>query len=228
MIESRDDRPWGIGHAAAAVFLALTASTVVGLAVGPDLTDAELFRFVLPAQALTQIGVVAWLASQSRRRRISLGFRFEAGDWVGLPLGVAFQYAASLALLPFVLWFLDGEAPTQEVVESAAGLAGFDVVFVILGAGLLAPLAEELVFRGALLRALMVRGGTRFATWVSAGAFAALHLLDPNAWLVVPVLFVLGVVLARVTIGTGRLGKAIAIHVGFNLIAVVSLLWVGS
>ena len=32
---------------------------------------------------------------------------------------------------------------------------------------------------------------------------------------------------ARVTISTGRPGKAITIHVGFNLVAVVSLFWLG-
>ena len=223
MSELLDNRPWGIGHAAGAILAGFGAAVIAALVVGPGLSDAETFRVLIPAQTLVQVALVAWWASQSARRRLSLGLRFERSDLIGLPLGVGFQIAASIALLPIVVWVLDGEAPTQDVVESASGLGGVDIALVAVGAGLLAPLAEELVFRGVLLRALIVRRGPGFAIYVSAGVFAAIHLLDPNAWLVVPVLFVLGVVLAKVTISTGRLARAFLVHVAFNLVAVASL-----
>ncbi|NIR34998.1 MAG: hypothetical protein GWN73_02980, partial [Actinobacteria bacterium] len=53
-----------------------------------------------------------------------------------------------------------------------------------------------------------------------------IHLLDPNAILTVPVLFVVGIVLARQALDTGRLGKPILTHVGFNLISIIALLLV--
>ena len=59
----------------------------------------------------------------------------------------------------------------------------------------------------------------------SAGAFALIHLLDPNLLLAMPVFFVLGWVLARATIRTGRLGRAMTIHAGFNLVTVVAVLF---
>jgi len=230
--ELLDNRPWRIGHAAGAVFAGLAAVTVAAILIGPEITDSETFRVLIPVQTLVQLGLIAWWASRGARRRFSLGFRFEGSDLIGLPLGVGFQIAASIAgfqiaasiaMLPIVLWVLDGDAPTQEVVESASGLVGIDIVLVVLGAGLLAPLAEELVFRGVLLRALIVSRGRRFATYVSAAVFAAIHLLDPNAWMVVPILFALGIVLAKVTISTGRIAQAVFTHMAFNLVAVGSL-----
>lgn len=219
-----DNRPWGIGNAVGAVAVGLAASMLAILAVGPELSDSETFRVVIPAQTLAGMALVAWWASQSARRRLSLGARIDRSDLIGIPIGIGFQIAASIALLPIVVWVLDGDAPTQGVVESASGLAGIDLALVAVGAGILAPLSEELIFRGVLLRALLVRRGPDFATYVSAGVFASIHLLDPNAWLVVPVLFVLGVVLAKMTISTGRLGRALLTHMAFNLLAVAALL----
>ncbi len=223
MIETNDNRPWGIGHAVLAVFVGLVAVVIAGIALGPGPTDAEVWRFVVPAQTLATVGLVAALASASARRRVSLGLRYEGSDLIGLPIGLGIQIAASVVLTIIVLVFMDGEAPTQEVIDSAATLSGLDRMLVVLGAGLLAPASEELVFRGVLLRALIVRRGATYATYVSALAFAALHLLDPNAWLAVPVLFVVGVVLAKQAIATGRLARPFLTHAAFNLVAIASL-----
>ena len=88
---------------------------------------------------------------------------------------------------------------------------------------ILGPLSEELVFRGALLSALLRDHGRTWAIYGSSGAFAAIHLLDPQAILVVPVLFVVGIVLARQAIKTGRLGRPFLTHAGFSLLSVIAL-----
>jgi membrane protease YdiL (CAAX protease family) len=54
--------------------------------------------------------------------------------------------------------------------------------------------------------------------------FAAAHALDRAAWLMLPTLFVLGVVLGYEVLRTGRLGRAFAIHAGFNLLALLGLI----
>jgi len=93
----------------------------------------------------------------------------------------------------------------------------------VVTAVVLAPVAEELVFRGILLRSLARRFSPWAAAFGSAGAFALGHLLDPNAALAVPALFVAGLVLARQVLVSGRLGGAIAMHAGFNLLSVLLL-----
>jgi membrane protease YdiL (CAAX protease family) len=74
-----------------------------------------------------------------------------------------------------------------------------------------------------LLGALRRHRSDASSILISSAAFAALHLLDPNAILAVPFLFVVGVVMGRAVVRTGRLGRAIAIHSGFNLVSVVAL-----
>ena len=119
---------------------------------------------------------------------------------------------------------MDTEAPAQDVVVSAAGAIGaLDRVFVALGLIVLGPIAEEVVFRGVLLRAFERTGSRRRAVALSSGCFAGLHLIDPNALVAVPMLFVLGLVLGTQVIRTGRLGRAVAIHAGFNAVTVVVL-----
>jgi membrane protease YdiL (CAAX protease family) len=66
---------------------------------------------------------------------------------------------------------------------------------------------------------------------VTSLVFAAFHMLGlpgdqflQAAAIVVPTIFIVGVVLAWVTLRTGRLGPAIFIHSGFNLLAALVLL----
>jgi membrane protease YdiL (CAAX protease family) len=65
--------------------------------------------------------------------------------------------------------------------------------------------------------------GPRAAIAVTAAAFAAIHLLDPNAVLVVPGLFLIGLVLGYLALAGGNLSRPILAHAGVNLTAAVLL-----
>jgi membrane protease YdiL (CAAX protease family) len=103
-------------------------------------------------------------------------------------------------------------------------------VGLILAAVVLAPVTEELMFRGVLLRALEPRG-KRFALVVSALVFSVVHVLGldvdmlwQSAVVVLPPIFLLGLVLGWLTQRSGRLGPAIFLHSGWNLLAAFVLL----
>ena len=201
------------------------ASLVAAVPVAPGgITPWEAFAVVGPAQSLATIAVVALLKRSSRPAREDLGFHFALVDLWGLPAGAGLQIALSLLLSLVVVVFFGGEAPVQDVVQivDAAGDPGTRVA-VVITAVVLAPVAEELVFRGILLRALTRRFSPGAAIFGSAGVFALGHLLDPNAGLAVPALFLAGLVLARQVLASGRLGGAIALHAGFNLLSVLFL-----
>ncbi len=84
----------------------------------------------------------------------------------------------------------------------------------------LAPLAEELFFRGQLLRRTWRRGGPRAAYLASALLFAAFHGNLQGF-----VIYVwLGLVFARAYARTGRLSAAVAVHLGNNAITLALLL----
>lgn len=218
-------RRWTVGHALAAFAAGIGASLLVALAVAPGgITSFETFAVVGPAQALGSLAVVVALRRFPPPGRESLGLRFAPIDGWAVLLGAALEFGLSVLLTLVVVVFLGGEAPVQEVVQIVDEAAGPGTkTAVVVTAVVLAPLAEELVFRGVLLQALARRYPGWPATVGSAAAFALAHLLDANAGLAVPALFVMGLVLARMVQASGRLGGAVAAHAGFNLLSVLLL-----
>jgi membrane protease YdiL (CAAX protease family) len=216
---------WKVSHAVFAFAAGLGASLLAALAVAAGgITSFEAFAVVGPAQSLATIAVVAWLARSPWSGREPLGLRFAPSDAWGLLAGAGLQIALSVILSWVVVVFFRGEAPVQDVVRVADEAVGLGTRVAVVGTTvLIAPVAEELVFRGILLRALARRFANGVAVVISAAVFAAGHLLDPNALLAVPALFVMGLVLARQVVSSGRLGGALATHAGFNLLSVLFL-----
>ena len=210
---------------------------IVGLQIGlyteSDLLSLEsssvLIRFLIASslgQFLT-MGLLLWLFSRVRgsgRWTEDYLFRFRAKDVFWMPLGTLVQIV-SIILVALAATALGVEIPSQEAaeaIESSQSLAQqFGLFLVIVVA---APIVEELLFRGLWLRAFMARMSTVGAVIATSLLFGLAHLLDPSAAFLVPALVVVGVVLAVVTIRTGRLGPAVMIHVGFNLTTFVILL----
>lgn len=216
--------PWRSRDAFWAVVAGLVASVAAFVALGSDVTTGQLFTVVIPAQSAGTVLTVVWLARRRPDWRHELRVRMALVDGWGLAIGAGVQVVLSLVSYWLIVELFNGSAPTQEVVVAAADAIGTsERIMVILGLVVLGPVAEELVFRGILLRALERSRGSRYAVVVSSLAFAALHLLDPNAIVAVPFLFVLGIVLARQVRATDRLGRGIAIHAGFNLVTVLAL-----
>jgi membrane protease YdiL (CAAX protease family) len=218
-----DDRPWGISHAVLAVAAGFAGTLVAQGLAGPELTASELWRYAIPAQAIASILIVAALASGNPLRRETLGLRFEPDDLAGIPIGIALLLGGSLLLVPISWLFFEGDAPAQEVVDLAERATGVDIAVVLLAVGLLGPFAEELVFRGVLLRALIARRGPTFGIYVSATVFALIHLTDPQAWFLLPVFFVMGIVFARQVVSTGRLARALLGHAAFNTASIAGM-----
>lgn len=145
-----------------------------------------------------------------------------------------------------VLGFLVINVGLGTLVELLARLAGADppavqedyqelvrnadtAPFFILMAVVLAPLAEELFFRGMLFPAFARRMGVWAAILLSALLFAVLHVgtgatgdLAPNA-ILAGLIFPLGVLLAWIYHRRGTLLAPIIVHAVFNLLAVVGL-----
>src|SRR5262249_32217085 len=147
-------------------------------------------------------------------------------DAVGwLLAGVGLQ----LVILPFlqVLVNVHGKVETQEVVRQFERSRGFTLVLFAVLVVTVAPLSEELLFRGALLRALLRRTTPAWAMFISALAFAAVHPLSSptiGSVIAVPGLFVLGLVSASLAIRTQSLSASILLHAGFNLLTAISVL----
>ncbi len=174
--------------------------------------------------------LVLWLIARDRADS-SLGFSITGRDLLYVPLGALTQIVLVLLFAPLAERLLPDADSAQELVDeiasvdSAAILAGVILVTVVV-----APAVEELIFRGVLLRALEHRSRATVIILTSL-VFAAFHLagLDPDTFLesaavVLPQLFIVGAILAWLTLREKRLGPAIMLHSGFNLIAAIAIL----
>jgi membrane protease YdiL (CAAX protease family) len=211
---------------AIAVGLAASAASALAVRAG-GISTLELFAFVVPAQALGTLVTALLIAARRGPVRSVLALRVQWSDLTGIPVGAGIQLVLSALALAVVETFFGGEVPGQEIVESA-GVTGGPAgrILVVLGVVVLGPIAEEVAFRGMLLPALLPRG-RRWAVNVSSAGFALLHLLDPNALFSVPFLFVVAIVLGNERLRTGRLGRPVAIHAGFNLLTVLAIFATG-
>lgn len=184
----------------------------------------------LAGQYVGNLGVL-WLLSRFKDDA-SLGFQVEPRDALYIVPGLLLQLALALLLLPLAdLLFPDGQPPQQiaEIIGNAetSTLLKLSLVF---AAVVLAPVTEEVIFRGVLLKALR-NHSQWFIMVTTAAVFSVVHVLGfdferfwASAALVLPPIFLLGLVLARITLRTGRLGPAIFLHSGWNLLAALVLL----
>jgi len=167
-------------------------------------------------------GLAIFLAHRSGGlEALPRAWAMRASDLAYLVLGVACQVAVGVAYAPFHPKNMD--KPVNHLFGAAHG-ASFALLAVMTVVG--APLVEEWLFRGVLYRAFslawsarMGRAGDALAVAASAMVFALAHAEG----LQLPGLFFLGVVLPLVLRRTQRLTPAVATHVGFNALTMLSL-----
>jgi uncharacterized protein len=228
---------WGLPDAALVWVAGVIASVLgasagaVALSVPTDEIDDHVGVLLcgIAAQDGVILGAIAvltyWKGQSSLRRDFGLAVAWEhPWLWGALYLvsGLALQIVSSLLLLPVVE--LSGRDDAQGVVESFEDARGLELALFALAVAVVAPLAEELLFRGVLLRALRRRTTTAWAVFGSAVVFAGIHvLLAPTVGdlMAVPALMALGLVSGAVAVATGRLYGSVLLHVGFNLLTAV-------
>ncbi|MFN8050983.1 MAG: type II CAAX endopeptidase family protein [Acidimicrobiales bacterium] len=138
----------------------------------------------------------------------------------GLPVGIALQLIA----IPGLYWAISRMTGPLNIDGAAreltGGVSGGSWVFVILVAGIGAPIAEEIFFRGLLLSTIQQRLGTLVAVALSSTVFAASHFQIVQF----PGLLLAGVIFAVLATRSQHLGPSIWCHVGFNMTTIVMLM----
>ncbi|MFO8074498.1 MAG: CPBP family intramembrane glutamic endopeptidase [Actinomycetota bacterium] len=209
----------------ATLLVALPISAVAGAAgVSLEALNTALIPVTPIAVGLTTLAVVG-LRHRGGLRRL-LGWRpARRGDWLaGLAVGLAGYLLFGLglgALLQAAISAAGAEVPVvQETFRQAA--AGPSAWLLLLSAVVLAPVAEELLYRGMLFQALAERLGTGWGIWLSALAFGATHASIGSPWLsnalLVAVIVPLGALLAWAFHRRGTLLVPILGHAAFNAI----------
>jgi exosortase E/protease (VPEID-CTERM system) len=192
-------------------FLAILGAAMISRALTSDFEWFYPLRVVAAATAL-------WYFRRSYR---DLNWRF---GWVGLAAG-AVVFAIWIALSPHT----SSAAPSALVHASSAGRISW-LTLRVIGAVAMVPIAEELAFRGFLLRRLasvdFESVGWRTFSWlpflISSLAFGILH---GNHWIAGTIA---GGIFALAQLRTGRIGEAIAAHSVANALLAAWVLATGS
>lgn len=226
---------WGLPDVVLAWLAGIGASLFALPLADPDVsTSDQPVRFVLAALFLQNLGIVlALMLVSDRKGRRSLGRdfglvwpfdRLAAGAVAGwVAAGAALSLAAAALLRP-IAELADLDQSAQEVSKTVERADGVGLALLMIGVVVVAPVVEELLFRGALLRALQRRFTAPVAVFASAAVFAGIHVLgDPGSYYVVPGLALLGLVSGYQAVRTGDLTRSVLLHAGFNLLSAVSL-----
>ncbi|GGH41156.1 CPBP family intramembrane glutamic endopeptidase [Microbacterium album] len=212
---SRTARKWDtdlIGWAAlsvgAGLILSILLPTLVSGPAGTLLASTALWT-----------GMAAPLIAAFVRTRPRGLLRFRPSDLLyGVTLGLALRLVQG--------WLAvaaggDGALPSHGQMSGTP--LGLWSLTGLLGPILLAPLLEELLFRGVILVAvyrIARRGldGASLALVASSAAFVALHMIvsPPVSWEAPATLTLFGLVAAALVLLTGRIWGAVLMHAFFN------------
>jgi membrane protease YdiL (CAAX protease family) len=197
---------------------------------GTDIDTRLVFGIILPAQQLMVVLSVVYVTQLKGQKSLTSDFGLVVRwrDAKALIVGAVLEMGLTLALWPILR--LDPKAENQQLLTDLKDHRDVGTVALfVIGAVVFAPLVEELLFRGVLLRALLRRMQPVAAIFVSAVIFALVHYIgDPNTLPFLPALAGLGAVLAVVAVRSGDLSTSIWIHAGFNLTTTILFLASGA
>jgi hypothetical protein len=152
---------------------------------------------------------------------------FAIGAGLGLLLYPAIMIASGMILALFEELSGRELTPPEQVPE---GLSSGGKALVVILAVFVAPVIEEIFFRGLLFRSVRDRRGFWIGVVVSSAVFGLVHW-EAGAWLEVLVLqttmVLTGIGLAAVYERRGTLVASIGTHFMFNVIGVAIILWTG-
>lgn len=201
----------------------ISMSILFGSAFGDEI--AGMFSENEAAQVFISMGVLHYLVvcsvffflkKSDSKPRLFLG---KSAGFFKIALGSAgffFGLVSLIVLVSFVwnlvlLWY-GMEIKPQEVVEYFRDVGGYMKLFALFSVVLLAPLSEELVFRGVMYGGLKKKIGAGFAALIVSVLFAAIHFSLPAF---MPIFF-LSLLLIAVYEYYGDLRASMVVHSLFN------------
>jgi membrane protease YdiL (CAAX protease family) len=195
------------------VFVAaiIVLSMVLFSMMRPGEIALDMFSMIVAPQILAWIFTIAlglsWSDMTFREARFSSSFPLSI-----LPTLVATSIGASIVIVGIVLIVPMPDAYRQSMVDATEN-APFLSVFVPLV--IVAPLAEEMFFRGLLFRDFLERYSIKKSVWATAVIFSLFHL---NPWQAIAAL-PLGLWFAWLVLRTGSIIPGILCHAIYNFSA---------
>lgn len=222
---------WAILVSIFALLFFLVTSIAAALLVSPAIlagADDDLMQTIvgvsLPLILFGSCILAAWWMRKKLDKSVRETLKFKAPNkkvWWMIP-AVLFSYISVLIIVFAILQVVNPQAVGQEqdVAEIITGLSGIKLGLMVIGAGVLTPIAEETFFRGLLLS--MYNHKLKFL----AGVFIGACLFGLAHWQLNVSLdtAVFGIGLGILTWQTESIYPAIGLHMLKNLLAVTFLL----
>lgn len=234
--------PWGwraLAKTTATIVLGtiVVAFVVLGLAMwlGSDLTAAAgmtaapLFALGIAIYLVVILAVYLFAVRGTANGWPALGLRgFHQGWLFALPVLVVVQLIGmgvinTLLVMPF-LGGGEFQNPQIEAITGGGALTQRDLVLLMLLIAVVAPIAEELFFRGMLYPLLRRRWSAPMAIVLNGLLFALIHVIP----VILPGLFFVGLVLAWVRERSGSLWPCILLHALQNGIVLAGIYMVAN
>ena len=116
--------------------------------------------------------------------------------------------------------FFDIEIKPQDILERFKELENsFEISIFVIGSAVIAPIYEELLFRGIIFPKLIQKTNFTIALVLSSLLFAVLHF---HLSALLP-LFVLSIILSITYLYTSTIWASISLHALFNLISIIAV-----
>jgi membrane protease YdiL (CAAX protease family) len=228
----------GLAFGAIATYLGgqLLLQLVLGLglvrtgAIGPELLEpgeggALLLGLVVASQTVGLILALALVRWRGVRLRPLVGTLHPTGRLVAKGVGLGILAIVGSTLIVTLLITLTGsEATPDQVLTGGIAETPLQLVLAIIAAVVLAPVAEEFLFRGLLHRSLRGRLSLLPATAISSLVFAVVHVdVLFSQPLAMAGLVLVGVILALAYERTGSLVVPVVIHAVHNAVTIVAV-----
>ncbi len=218
----------------ASIFLVLGGSTVYGVVLGRLAIDRSSGEVTLAAATLggqlAGLGVAsvyAWLL-MVRGEKVELAPESRIGWILGSGCVLTVTLGMGTSAVVAGLGTLAGYPPPAIAHEALQRMVDFEepaaLVLRLVSALVLAPVLEEVVFRGVIQRSIQDLLGHRvWRVWgsivLTSVLFGVIHI-GAVSWYGLPGLVVLGVIFGWLYARTGRLWVAVVAHVFFNALNV--------
>lgn len=233
-------RIWGLiypmllylGVTFAVEFIFMIAVAVLGISRYGATDQAQLYDFIMNAtmsQALSMtllaglatapILIFIYIHDNNKDRRNGTFVKYKLNNILKylliIPFGVFNMLWANyfVALLQLVMpkFMLESYTDTQQIIEGG----GF--LIQLLTAGIVAPIVEELIFRGLVYRRTKKMTGTIAAAILSAALFGVFH----GNWVQAPYAFIIGIVAVFVYEKFKSIVAPIMLHMSANILSVL-------
>ncbi len=146
-----------------------------------------------------------------------------------IPLGTYIRYIALLIILSLLLNFINSTVfhqpeitPWQQDLLTAAGNSKLLILLFLITAAIIAPIWEELVFRGLLFSSLNLFLPQAATTIITALLWSLAHIQQYNVLLLAEIIL-LGIILGVSRARTGSTKIPIILHICNNLIAFTNM-----